>query len=62
MLVPTLAACNKFYLAPLNNEISERNEVMQRAMRPGTMSDGINTEDAEATLNIILRKKQGYIS
>ena len=57
-----LAPGNKFYLAPLNSEINERNEVMQRAMRPGTMSDGINTEDAEATLNIILRTKQGYIS
>ena len=62
MLVPSLAACNKFYLAPLNNEINERNDVMQRAMRPGTMSDGINTEDAEAMLNIILREKQGDIS
>ena len=58
----TLTAGNKFYLAPLNNEINERNDVMQRAMRPGTMSDGINTEDAEATLNIILRAKQGDIS
>ena len=57
-----LAAGNKFYLAPLNNEINERNDVMQRAMRPGTMSDGINTEDAEATLNIILREEQGDVS
>ena len=57
-----LAPGNKFYLAPLNNEINERNDVMQRAIRPGTMSDGINTEDAEAMLNIILREKQGDIS
>ena len=35
---------------------------MQRAIRPGTISDGINTEDAEATLNIILRTQQGRIS
>ena len=62
MLLLSLAAGNKYYLAPLNSEINERNEVMQRAMRPGTMSDGINTEDAEATLNIILRTKQGCIS
>ena len=57
-----LAPGNKFYLAPLNNEINERNDVMQRAIRPGTISDGINTEDAEATLNIILRTHQGDIS
>ena len=42
------------YLAPLKSEISERNEVILRAIRPGTMSDGMNTEDAEAMLNIIL--------
>ena len=42
------------YLAPLKSEISERNEVIQRAIRPGTMSDGMNKEDAEAMLNIIL--------
>ena len=54
--------CSYYYLAPLNREINERNDVMQRAMRPGTMSDGINTEEAEATLNIILREEQGDIS
>ena len=62
MLLPSLTAGNKFYLAPLNSEINERNDVMQRAIRPGTISDGINTEDAEATLNIILRTQQGRIS
>ena len=62
MLLPSLTAGNKFYLAPLNSEINERNDVMQRAIRPGTISDGINTEDAEATLNIILSEEQGDLS
>ena len=42
------------YLAPLKSEINERNDVMLKAIRPGTISDGMNTEDAETTLNIIL--------
>ena len=42
------------YLAPLKSEINERNDVILKAIRPGTISDGINTEDAETTLNIIL--------
>ena len=44
--------CN--YLAPLKREINERNDVILKAMRPGTISDGMNTEDAEIILNIIL--------
>ena len=46
--------CLHNYLAPLKSEINERNDVMLKAIRPGTISDGINTEDAETTLNIIL--------
>ena len=42
------------YLAPLKREINERNDVILKAMRPGTISDGMNTEDAEIILNIIL--------
>ena len=47
--------CLHNYLAPLKSEINERNDVMLRAIRPGTISsDGMNTEAAEITLNIIL--------
>ena len=42
------------YLAPLKSEMRDRNEVIQRDIRAGTTSGGINTEDAEAMLNIIL--------
>ena len=42
------------YLAPLKSEINERNDVMLKAIRPGTISDGMNTEDAEIILNIML--------
>ena len=46
--------CFHNYLAPLKREINERNDVILKAMRPGTISDGMNTEDAEIILNIIL--------
>ena len=46
--------CLHNYLAPLKREINERNDVILKAMRPGTISDGMNTEDAEIILNIIL--------
>ena len=45
------------YLAPLKREISERNEVIQSDIRPGTIFDGMKTEDAEAILNIKLGTK-----
>jgi hypothetical protein len=46
-----------YYLAPLNSEINDKNVVMQRPMRPSTMSEGIKTEAAEARLSIILGMK-----
>ena len=42
------------YLAPLKREIRDRNEVIQSAMRPGTISHGMNTDEIEAAVNIIL--------
>ena len=35
----------------------ERNVVIQSAMRPGTMWDGMNTDDADAKLNMKLGMK-----
>ena len=46
--------CAVLYLAPLKSEMRDKNEVIQSAMRPGTISDGINTDDTEAVVNIIL--------
>ena len=46
-----------YYLAPLKSEINDKNVVMQRPMRPSTMSEGIKTEAAEAKLSIILGMK-----
>ena len=46
--------CFHIYLAPLKREINERNDVILKAMRPGTISDGMKTDDAEIILNIIL--------
>ena len=46
--------CIPNYLAPLKREINERNDVILKAMRPGTISDGMNTDDDEIILNIIL--------
>ena len=45
------------YLAPLKREISDRNVVIQSAMRPGTMSDGMNNDAADDIVSIILGKK-----
>ena len=45
------------YLAPLKRDIRDRNVVMHRPIRPSTMSDGMNTEAAEAKLSIILGMK-----
>ena len=42
------------YLAPLNNEINDKKDVIQIPMRPGTTSGGINTDAAEARQSIIL--------
>ena len=42
------------YLAPLKRAILERKAVMQRPIRPGTISAGMKTEAAEARLSIIL--------
>ena len=42
------------YLAPLKSVINERNVDTKRPIRPGTMSDGIKTEAAEARLSIVL--------
>ena len=46
--------CFHNYLAPLKREINDRNDVILKAMRPGTISDGMKTDDAEIILNIIL--------
>ena len=48
--------CFKAYthLAPLKRVINERNVDTKRPIRPGTISDGIKTEAAEARLSIIL--------
>ena len=42
------------YLAPLKREISDKNDVIQIPIRPGTTSGGINTEAAEAKQSIML--------
>ena len=41
----------------MKREISDRNVVIQSAMRPGTISDGMNNDAADDIVSIILGKK-----
>ena len=54
--VPNLELEKMSDLAPLNNEIMDRNDVMQSPILPGTRSEGTKTDMMDPRQSIVLGK------